>query len=105
MCNIYRKKFRGRKRKRAIGRSNEDEREEEQERGEDNEGDFDIRSILEGGFPDSGLVIEDNITVEGDIGKEEIVEEERVKEELVEEEIVEEERFYGVFSKEVTRYE
>ena len=51
------------------------------------------------------MVIEDDVTVEGDMGEEEIIEEERVEEEIVEEEMVEEERFHGVFSKEVTRYE
>ena len=118
MCDICRGKFGGRKRKRAIGRINEEEEEleeEEAERGENNEGDFDVRSISEGGFPDSGLVIEDDVTVEGDTGGEEIVEEERVeeemveeerfKEEIVEEEMFEEERFHGMFRKEVTRYE
>ena len=58
----------------------EEEKEEEQERGENNEGDFDARSISEGGFPDSGLVIEDDVTVEGDIGEEEIIEEEALGE-------------------------
>ena len=109
MCDICRGKFRGRKRKRVIGRSNEEEEDKEQqrrenyeeeedkeqERREHSEGDFDVRSISGFGFPDSGLVIDDDITVE----------EGRDEEERVEEGLVEEERFHGTFSKEVTRHE
>jgi len=100
ICDICRGLFGGRKRKRVTGRSDEEEEEEEQERGGNNEGHFDTRSISEGNFPDSGLVIEDDITAEEDTGEEQIVEEEIGKEE-----IDEEEGFHGMFRKEVTRYE